>query len=81
MLTFPSMSVTSPNLILSGWMSGLALLCQKAGLIRRLRLSLPVFSISLVKTASNWEAKVSNFSDVVTDLVFIPPLSLETKVG
>ena len=40
-----------------------------------------VFSISLVKTASNWEAKVSNFSDVVTDLVFIPPLPLETKVG
>ena len=41
-LTFPSMSVTSPNLILSGWISGsLALLWKWAGLIRRLRLSLP----------------------------------------
>ena len=40
-----------------------------------------LFSISLVKTSSNWDANVSSFSVVVTDLVFIPPSSLETRVG
>ena len=30
-----------------------------------------LFSISLVKTPSNWDADVSSFSVVVTDLVFI----------
>ena len=38
-------------------------------------------SISSVKTLSNWDAYVSSFSVVVTDLVFIPPSSLETRVG
>ena len=40
-----------------------------------------LFSISLVKTSSNWDANVSSFSVVVTDLVFISTSSLETRVG
>ena len=87
-LTFPSMSVTSPNLILSGWISGSkGMTFWKFSLVLAMgwsssastsvftSSSKTVFSISLVKTGSNWEAKVPNFSDVVTDLVFIPPLS------
>ena len=40
-----------------------------------------LFSISLVKTPYNWDANVSSLSVVVTDLVFTPPSSLETRVG
>ena len=93
-LTFPSMSVTSTNLILSGWISGskgmtfwkfsLALAMgwsSSASMSVFTSSSKTLFSISLVKTPSNWDANVSSFSVVVTDLVFIPPSSLETRVG
>ena len=92
-LTFPSMSVTSPNLILSGWISGskgrtfwkfslaLAMGWSSSASMSVFTSSKTLFSISLVKTPSNWDANVSSFSVVVTDLVFIPPSSLETAVG
>ena len=93
-VTFLSMLVTSPNLILSGCISG-----SKGMTFWKFSLSLAMgwsssastsvftsssktlFSISLVKTPSNWDANVSSFSVVVTDLVFIRPSSLETRVG
>ena len=92
-LTFTSMSVTSPNLILSGWVSG-----SKGMTFWKFSLALAMgwsnststsvftstskrlFSISLVKTPSNYDANVSRFSVIVIDLVFIPPSSLETRV-
>ena len=40
-----------------------------------------LFSISLVKIPSNWDTNVSSFFVVVIDLIFIPPSSLETRVG
>ena len=40
-----------------------------------------LFPISLVRTPSNWDANDTSFSVIVTDLVFIPPSSLETRVG
>ena len=40
-----------------------------------------LFTILLVKNPSNWDANVPSFPVVVTDLVFIPPSSLETTVG
>ena len=94
MLTFPSMSVTDqPKLILSGSISGSkGMTFWKISLSLSMgwstSASTPVFtsssktlfSISLVKTPSNWDANVSSFSVVVTDLVFIPSSSLEIRV-
>ena len=98
MLTFPSMSVTSPNLILSGWISGSKVmtfwkfsLALATTVLPWQRLSCPGNDcLHLVKNVvldfvgealSNWDANVYSFSVVVTDLIFIPPSSLETRVG
>ena len=77
-------------MILSGWISGSkGITFWKFNLVLALgwsnsasvfTSSKTLFSISLVKTASNWDANVSSFSVVVTVLVFIPPSSLETRV-
>ena len=74
-LTFPSMSITSPNLILSGWISG-----SKGMTFWKFSLALAMGWSNSVYT-SVFTTNVSSFSVIVTDLVFIPSLSLETRVG
>ena len=61
MLTFPSMSVTSPKFSLAlamGWSNSASTSVFTSS-------SKMLFTILLVKTPSNWDANVSSFSVVV----------------